>query len=109
MKNDMIIERNYKKMNDINKLVMARNGQIHEYEIIYYWYHHMCLHGKTELIHQAIEDGDYEEFMRYYHPLGNSFFPQTASVFSNHEIIGEIAVDNPEGFALITYNECECG
>ena len=69
----------------------------------------MCLYGKTEHIQQVINDGDFDTFMRYYNYYGNLFFPQTASIFSGNELIGRVEIDNPEGFALITYNECECG
>ena len=78
------------------------------FEVGYYWYHHLCLYDIEE-IGQLIEDGNYKEFMRYYNLLGNTFFPETATIYADGEIIGEVRVDNPEGFALITYNECECG
>ena len=92
-----------------DKLVMARNGRIHAYDIDYVWYHHMCLYGKLDSIRQAIDDGDFDTFMRYYHQYGNQFFPRTAYIHSGDKVIGEIDIDNPDGFAMITFNECECG
>ena len=82
----------------------------YEYEVCYFWFHHMCFNSREkELISKAIQNGDYDTFHEYYASFGNAFFPETASIFFNNEIIGRIKVDNPAGFALITYNECECG
>lgn len=81
-----------------------------EYEVCYFWYHHMCFSPREEnLISKAIFDGDYDTFHEYYVHYGSAFFPDAASIFYDNEIIGRISVDNPAGFALITYNECECG
>jgi hypothetical protein len=70
----------------------------------------MCFSSQERnLIRKAIQNGDYDTFHEYYVRYGNAFFPDTASISSDHEIIGRVTIDNPAGFALITYNECECG
>ena len=80
----------------------------YQYEVYYFWYHHMCFSSQERnLIRKAIQNGDYDTFHEYYVRYGNAFFPDTASIFSDHEIIGRVTIDNPAGFALITYNECE--
>lgn len=91
-------------------LALESNGQVYEYEVNYYWYHHMTFSfGETELISKAIQDGDFPTFKMYYREYGSKYFPLTASIYSGGNIIGRIEIDSPEGFALITYNECECG
>ena len=93
-----------------NKILLVTNGSEHEYEVLYFWFHHMWFSSEEEkLISKAIEDGDFETFYGYYLRFGELFFPKTAPIYSGDEIIGRIDIDNPAGFALITYNECECG
>lgn len=95
---------------EIKKLALEANGQLFEYEVNYYWYHHMTFSfGEEDIIHRAIQDGDFPTFKMYYLKYGNEYFPPTASIYAGGDIIGKIEIDSPEGFALITYNECECG
>ena len=96
--------------NEKTTLVIESAGKKFEYEVVYFWYDHLLFRfGEGERVSKLIQDGDYEAFMKYYLRYGREFFPQTATVFSGSEIIGSIDIDNPAGFALITYNEYECG
>ena len=96
--------------NKIKKLALESNGHLYEYDVHYYWYHHMTFSfGEEALISEAIQNGDYLTFNTYYLHYGNDYFPQTATIYAGGEDIGAIRIDTPEGFALITYNECECG
>lgn len=92
--------------------------------VIYFWYDHLVLrkNGDAEKVTKAINDGDYDTFMKFYHKypsfktyyedLGECevyYFPDTASIFYNDEIIGRIDITTQEGFNFITDSEFECG
>ena len=92
------------------QIKMDKHQMFFDYEVNYFWYHHMTFSfGEEALIHKAIQDGDFPTFKLYYLEYGSEYFPPTASIFAGGNIIGEIEIYSPEGFALITHNECECG
>lgn len=90
-------------------------------EVLYFWYDHLILreNGDAQKVTDIINNGDYEAFMRYYHTYNTKyyskdgdkilFFPPTAALFYQDQLIGEIDILNPLGFSMITYNEYECG
>lgn len=96
-------------MNSTNPLLVHESDKNY-IQVNYYWYHHMLLNPYEQgYITKAIDDGDFYTFEEYCNQYGEFCFPRTASIIVDDNIIGEIDVHTPEGFALITFNECECG
>ena len=91
--------------------------------VIYQWYDHLILrdNGDAEKVTAAIENGDYETFMYYYNKyppfksyyddeeISVPYFPDTAYIWYQDQLIGNIDITNPLGFSMITYSEYECG
>ena len=85
--------------------------------VFYLWYdnrHVLEETGEAEIVTKAIENGDFETFMKIYAKYqpnydNDFFFPSTADIFYQDQLIGEIDIINPLGFSLITDSQCECG
>lgn len=93
-------------------------------QVIYCWYDHLILreNGDAKIVQQAIADGDYDTFIKMYkkypdktviNELGQQYyivyFPSTAEIWYNDEIIGSLDITNEIGFSMITSSEYECG
>ena len=90
--------------------------------IVYYWYDHMVLrqNGDAEKVTEAIAEGDYDTFIKYYNYYnytyeyeGESgsitFFPSHAALYYHDEVVGMIDITEPLGFSMICESEYECG
>ena len=90
-------------------------------EVVYYWFDldGGILHqnGDYEKIKKAIQEGDYETFMKYYHYYnyeykfdnkgGNcTFLPDEAVIFYNNEWVGDMTITSRTGFYMITDEDC---
>ena len=91
-------------------------------EVVYFWTDHLILrqNGDAKKVTKAIEDGDYDTFMKYYnyynyeYPYDNKggstvFFPDRAAIFYKDEYVGDIDITKPLGFSMICFSEYECG
>ena len=80
-------------------------------DINYYWYHHMMDNLTRSKIQSSFCNYDYSTWRYFKDRLnrGITYLPSTASVYCNNEYVGEILINCPELFNLITYSECECG
>lgn len=92
-------------------------------EIIYFWFDNnniLSQNGDDQLVNKAIEEGDYETFMKFYNYYNNEykydskggaviFFPNEAALFYRDECIGQINIIEPLGFSMITSYSQECG
>lgn len=91
-------------------------------EIVYFWFDHLILreNGDAEKVTNAIINGDYDIFMKYYNYYnyvynynnnGGSitFFPDVAAIFYQDEYIGNINITNPLGFSMICSSKYESG
>lgn len=91
-------------------------------EVVYYWFDHLLLreNGDAKIVTNAINNGDYDLFMTFHNYYNKTysydneggnlcFFPDTAAVFYNDELIGEFNITNPVAFRMITHSEYECG
>lgn len=86
--------------------------------VIYFWYDHLLLRktGEAKTVQEAIRSHDYEAFKRIRdkyepNPEGLCYFPATACVYDegSEELVGEIDIMTPDGFAQITDSDYECG
>lgn len=85
-------------------------------EIVYVWYDHLELryNGDAKKVEQAIATHDFEAFNAIkakYEPnkQGWVYFPTTAFLYRGNNLVDELDITNPEGFAQITEQEYECG
>lgn len=91
--------------------------------VVYYWYDHLVLreNGDAEIIQKAIQEGDFDTFSRMCDKYPSylvededgayfvDYFPDTALIWYQDEIVGEIYITNKIGFSMITDSEYECG
>lgn len=83
--------------------------------VVYLWYDHCELrsNGDAKKVQDAIKSHDFEAFMeikkKYQKKNGLTYFPETAFVFFNDEIVGEIEITKKDGFMLIDESDYECG
>lgn len=84
--------------------------------VVYFWYDHLELrsNGDAEKVAQAIAAHDLEEFneiKKKYEPnsRGWVYFPKEAFVYEGDEIVAEIDITTPSGFAQVTEQHYECG
>lgn len=90
-------------------------------EVVYVWFdlNEGITHqnGDYEKITEAIINGDYSTFMKYYKKYnydykfdnnggGITFFPDTAAIFYNNEWVGDMDITGRTGFNMITDFEC---
>ena len=85
----------------------------------YYWYDHLMLreNGDAEKVQKAIEEHDFDTFMKFYLKYTNItsdgedivFFPKYATIWKYDEPIGEVNITTRGGFEMITDSEYECG
>ena len=84
-----------------------------EVSILYQWFWHCNPHIDTKEIWNAIQDHDYETFMKWYDILKRedwTYLPSTASILIGDCYVGDVCVVyTPETFALITDEDYECG
>lgn len=82
-------------------------------EIDYYWYHHMMPQKDRQKIEDALHDGNFEEFKKWFRRLlcePSTYLPTQATVACGGVIIGDLNIMcREELFDLITYEEAECG
>ena len=81
-------------------------------EVLYFWYDHFDPRINRKFLQYVIERHDYETFREWYdrfvdEPL--TYFPSTASIFINDDLVGEVVILSKGTFDLITFNEAECG
>ena len=84
--------------------------------VFYVWYDHLELrdNGDAEKVEQAIDAHDIAAFNAIkakYEPneRGWVYFPETAFVYRDGKLSGELDITTPEGFSQITEHEYECG
>ncbi len=94
-----------KKDPDIQK-AWGINGDCFEYT--YYWYHGFYTKKEREAIREALENKDYDGFMKIYETNCKGL-PERISVWAEDTYIGDIDIRNKENFLKITYNESEAG
>ena len=85
-------------------------------EVVYFWFDNQNIlknNGDAKIITEIIEEGNYREFMRFYHYYNEElecdnnekstiFFPEMAAIYFQNEYIGDIDITIPTGFNMIT-------
>lgn len=85
-------------------------------EVVYFWFDNQNIlnnNGDAKIVTEIIEEGNYEEFMRFYHYYNEElewdnndkliiFFPKIAAIYFQNEYIGDIDITYPTGFNMIT-------
>ena len=79
-------------------------------QVIYNWYDNKHLfeqNGNKQIIEQAIENGDFKTFKKFFVICQNNlnfFFPSVATLIYQGQNIGHIDIMNELGFSMITEN-----
>ena len=85
-------------------------------EVVYFWFDNQNIlnnNGDAKIISEIIKEGNYKEFMRFYHYYNEelewdnngksiTFFPKEAAIYFQNEYIGDIDITIPTGFNMIT-------
>ena len=75
----------------------------------YYWYHFGMSYSTMESIEDAINDRNFNAFMKYKQKYPKNL-PDTIAVFDdNYDIIDQLDVTDKNNFDKITYSEHENG
>jgi hypothetical protein len=82
-------------------------------DILYQWYTHLNPDVDVKEIECAIENHDYQTFMKWFDKLQGEeleYLPTEAYIYINNAYVGTVCVVYDEGlFAMITDNDHECG
>lgn len=84
---------------------------IKEFEIIYFWYHHLNPKVNKRKVETAINNHKWKKFkkwLKWQEEQDFVYFPEYAVVYINGEYFGRLLI-NEQTFNLITDNEYECG
>jgi hypothetical protein len=84
-----------------------------EVDIFYQWYTHLNPDVDVKEIESAIEDHDYETFIKWFERLISEeweYLPTAANIYIGNNYVGTVCVAYDEGlFSLITDYDHECG